>query len=132
MAGRYLIDTQCFLWHFAQPERLNDQARNAMTSADSQLWLSIASGWEIAIKHALGKLSLPEPVQSFLATRVAALGCSVLPIELRHLGRLSQLPQHHRDPFDRMIVAQAIDDDLVVITSDDKLAKYKVTVVLVE
>lgn len=126
---KYLLDTNAFLWHLISPDKLNDAASQIISAADSQLLLSIASVWEISIKHGLGRLQLPTSPAEFVASRIVVMGASLLPIELRHITALGLLPPHHRDPFDRMLVAQATADGLQLITSDSLIGAYEVPIV---
>lgn len=121
-----LVDTHAWLWFLLTPNRLAEAAVDALSDRRNVLTLSVASEWEIVIKYALGRLSLPEPPATFLPSRRGATSCGVLPIEERHVLRLQELPAIHRDPFDRMIVAQALTDDLIIVTSDPAITKYDV------
>ena len=127
---RYLLDTHCFLWHFREPARLSAGARAVLADPSVALWLSTASIWEIVIKERSGKLTLPEPVSDFVDTRVTAIGCAVLAIEQPHLRVLASLDMHHRDPFDRMLVAQAIVERLTIVSGDPQLRNYAVPLIL--
>src|SRR5688572_4588546 len=100
---RILLDTQCWLWMALSPERFSPRARALVEARENTLYLSAASAWEIAIKHALGKLRLPEPPVSYVPARVAALGVQALSIEHQHALHVATLPTHHRDPFDRLL-----------------------------
>jgi PIN domain nuclease of toxin-antitoxin system len=126
---RILVDTQCWLWMAASPARLSPQARSLVESTEHELLFSAASAWEIAIKHALGKLSLPEPPVRYVPTRMEILRTVPLPIEHDHALRVAMLPPHHRDPFDRVLVAQAQTEDLPILTSDHIFEEYEVTVI---
>ena len=126
---RVLLDTQCWLWMTLAPERFSARARKLVEARDTLMYLSAASAWEIAIKHALGKLRLPEPPTTYVPTRVAALGVQPLAIEHSHALRVAELPPHHRDPFDRLLIAQAQIDDLSILTSDSLFDVYDVTTI---
>ena len=123
---RILLDTQCWLWMAASPERLSARARSAIERADNQLFLSAASAWEIAIKHALGMLSLPEPPARYVPSRVDRLRTTPLPIDQAHALHVAALPPHHRDPFDRLLVAQAQVEHLPILTADPVFDRYDV------
>jgi PIN domain nuclease of toxin-antitoxin system len=125
---KLLLDTQCFLWWFAQPERLSETAIAHMTNEANELWLSVASIWEIGIKAALGKLPLPEPIDRYVPSRMAQLGAKSLDIRATHAMRAAALPLHHRDPFDRMLVAQAQVDDMTLVSADEMLQQYDVEI----
>ena len=102
---KLLPDTQCFLWWFAEPERLSKSVIAHIVDEKNELWLSVASIWEIGIKAALGKLPLPESVERYIPSRIGQLGAKSLQIRSVHAIRAAALPSHHRDPFDRMLVA---------------------------
>lgn len=123
---RILLDTQCWLWMSLAPGRFSPRARRLVEAPDTLLYLSAASAWEIAIKHALGKLRLPEPPATYVPGRVAALGVQPLPIDQQHALRVGTLPPHHRDPFDRLLVAQAQVEDLTILTADPLFDAYDV------
>ena len=126
---RVLLDTQCWLWMAAAPDRLSPRARALVETTDHELLLSAASAWEIAIKHALGKLTLPEPPERYVPSRAAALRTLPLAIEHDHALRVAALPPHHRDPFDRLLVAQAQIEDVPILTADPVFARYDVSVI---
>ena len=126
---RILVDTQCWLWMAGSPEKLSQHARSLVLTTANELFLSTASAWEIAIKHARGKLVLPEAPQRYVPSRVDALRTWALPIEHSHALRVAALPPHHSDPFDRMLVAQAQIEDLPILTADPIFDRYEVTVI---
>lgn len=121
---RLLLDTQVWLWLQANPERLDPGVLAEFASTETRLFLSVASAWEISIKHGLGKLPLPEPPISYVPSRCAANGVEVLPIKLAHVLAVGNLPNHHRDPFDRLLVAQARLEGLTLVTVDAALTAY--------
>ena len=123
---RILLDTQCWLWMSLAPERFSPRARALVEARDNTLYLSAASAWEIAIKHALGKLRLPEPPAIYVPGRVTALGVQPLAIEQHHALHVTMLPAHHRDPFDRLLIAQAQLDGLPILTADPVIGTYDV------
>lgn len=123
---RYLVDTHCWLWLQASPERLAPEVVSELEDPDNELLLSAASSWEIAIKHALGKLALPEPPARYVPRRMTASGSRGLAIEHAHSLRVAELPMHHRDPFDRLLVAQAQLEKLTLLTVDRQFEKYDV------
>ena len=126
---KILLDTQCWLWMASSPERFSVHARSLVETRVNELYLSAASAWEIAIKHGLGKLRLPEPPARYVPSRLAALGTLALPIEHTHALHVAALPSHHRDPFDRLLVAQAQVEDLPILTADPVFARYDVTTI---
>lgn len=125
-----LLDTHVFLWLQTEPERLGRHLK-AVEDPGTDLLLSAASSWEIAIKHGLGKLSLPEPPQEYVLERIRLVGMIGLPIEHSHALAVSSLPPLHRDPFDRMIVAQATVLDVPVITSDPAIIQYEIETIAI-
>lgn len=113
----------------ASPERLSATARAIVEDAANELLLSSASAWEIAIEHALGRLQLPEAPGDDVPTRMASLGSRPLPIEHAHALGVSTLPALHRDPFDRLLVAQATVERIPILTADPMFGRYGVSVV---
>lgn len=126
---KFLLDTEAWLWSLTEPERMNDESLSLVADRANTLYLSAASSWEIAIKHAIGKLPLPEPPGTYVPSRMATLGIHALPIEHVHALRVAELPMHHRDPFDRLIIAQSQIERLPVITADRMFREYDVTIV---
>lgn len=123
---KYLLDTSVFLWSNGALERLNRQATTVLSSKSSEVYLSAASSWEIAIKFALGALRLPSPPLQFIPDALRIL--SIRSLEISHLHSLAAgaLPPHHRDPFDRMLIAQANSEEMVLLTADRVFEKYDV------
>lgn len=125
---RLLLDPQCWLWWFAQPERLSEDAVASIADEANELWFSVASIWEMGIKVALGKLPLPEPIDRYLSTRMVPLGTRSLEINASHALRAAALPLHHREPFDRMLIAQAQVENMTLVTADSTFSQYDVAV----
>lgn len=123
---RLLLDTHAFLWWIEDAPALSRKARAAIADPQNQCLLSLVSSWEMAIKLSLGKLKLPEAIERFIPEQLAANGFSQLQIDFRHVAKVAALPFHHRDPFDRLLVAQAIEETLPVVTSDSVFTKYGV------
>jgi PIN domain nuclease of toxin-antitoxin system len=123
---RILLDTQCWLWWIVCPERLGETARGLIADARNSIYLSAASTWEIAIKYGIGKLSLPETPMRFIPARLKRDAITALPVTIAHTLRVADLPLHHRDPFDRMIIAQSSEEDIPVMTADIQFAAYDV------
>ncbi|MDQ3170404.1 MAG: type II toxin-antitoxin system VapC family toxin [Acidobacteriota bacterium] len=119
-----LLDTQAFLWWVTDDPKLTPRARRAIVA--QRCLLSIASCWEMAIKTGLGKLDMPRPVDRFLQEQLEVNGFELLPISLEHASAVADLPFHHRDPFDRLIVAQARRDELPIVSSDPIFRRYGV------
>lgn len=121
---RLLLDTHAILWWQRDDRRLGRKAREAIATADI-VWVSAVSGWEISIKSALGRLRLNEPFPALLA----ADDFTELPMTLAHAERLLALPQHHTDPFDRMLIAQALTERATIVSHDRALEPYGATMV---
>src|SRR5436853_1893643 len=120
---RLLLDTHIFLWYITGDQRLSSHFRESIENADA-VFVSVVSIWEAIIKHTLGKLPLPEAPYPWLATQREIHGFVSLPVEQRSLKYLGELPRHHDDPFDRLLVSQAIGGDLLLVTVDPALARY--------
>lgn len=126
---RTLVDTECWLfWHFS-PERLGAAALALFEERRAPLLLSAASAWEIAIKAALGKLELPQPPDRFVPEQLAEDGIDPLSIEHAHALRVTHLPPHHNDPFDRLLIAQAQLERCALLTTDAQMLQYDVDLV---
>jgi len=123
-----ILDTHAFLWGIAGDRRMSQHARDIFVGP-SNLSLSIASIWEILIKVQIGKLNLPRPAGPYVISKLAENRIGTLPIELDHLLAFEQLPMHHRDPFDRMIVAQSLEQGWPVITADTVFKNYPIRVI---
>lgn len=124
--GRLLLDTHTFLWWIDDAPELSETARQAISNADNECFISVASCWEMAIKSSLGKLSLSKPVDRFVLEQITENGFLMLNIELRHAAKVESLPFHHRDPFDRLLIGQAISDKLTLVTADRMFSHYEV------
>ena len=123
---RSLLDTHVWLWSLTAPEKLGIAVRALLSDPSHTLYLSAASAWEIAIKYGLGRLPLPEPPEKFVPQRLVRDGVRALPVDLKHALHVATLPDHHRDPFDRLLVAQSQIEDLPLLTADEQLSAYDV------
>ena len=121
---RILLDTQCWLWLTSAPERFRPEWRERVASPDTDLFLSAASAWEIVIKWALGKLSLPIGPAEYIPSRLAATRTASLAVQVSHVLQVASLPPHHRDPFDRLLIAQAQVERLPILTADRQFDAY--------
>jgi PIN domain nuclease of toxin-antitoxin system len=121
----YLLDTHTFLWAISESSDLSDNVIEILENPENQLFLSIASLWEIAIKLSIGKLRLTFPFDE-LTGKLTEASVDVLDIRFEHLRVVSSLPRIHRDPFDRLIVAQAISENFILLTNDEQLKSYAV------
>jgi PIN domain nuclease of toxin-antitoxin system len=122
----YLLDTHTFLWMRHEPDRLGNEASSICADPDSELVMSLASGWEIAIKLSIGKLRLKDPLRQVLVEARTTAGIIPLPITEEHVLRVRDLPLHHRDPFDRLLAAQALQEGLTVLSADPSFDAYGV------
>ncbi len=121
---RLLLDTQVFRWWVSDAARLSAKGRRAIADGGNECWLSIASVWEIAIKSSLGKLTIEQPIERFVPEQLAANGFQLLGLDVRHVARVATMPWHHRDPIDRLLVAQAAVEGLTLVTGDAALSAY--------
>ena len=125
---KILLDTHCWLWYLLSPERLNSSVQDILRDPDNEVFLSVGSAWEIVIKAGLGKLSLPLPATEYIPDRLKVLGHQSLPVLQHHVLQVVQLPAHHRDPFDRLLVAQARVEELQLMTADPAIRAYDVPI----
>lgn len=124
---RILLDTHVFLWWLADDARLGGDAREALSNGGNDIYVSAASSWEISIKKCNGKLTGPDDIDSIVEQE----RFMKLPITLVHGELAGRLPEHHKDPFDRMLIAQAQVEKLIILTADEKIQQYDVPVVMV-
>jgi PIN domain nuclease of toxin-antitoxin system len=124
---KLLLDTHVLLWALAMPEKLGASSRSALENPGNTIFVSAVSAWEIEIKRALGKLRAPDDLEE----QLRAARFSELPLRVRHVQELARLPELHRDPFDRMLIAQARADDLKLMTHDRRILAYPVQTVAV-
>jgi PIN domain nuclease of toxin-antitoxin system len=125
---RYLLDTGVWLWSVGEPSRISKRAREVMADVGLDVFLSAVTSWEVAIKAASGKLRLPEPPDLYIPGRMAAQGLRPLAVSHAHALTVFRLPAHHRDPFDRLLIAQAKVEDMTLISADRMFARYPVQV----
>jgi PIN domain nuclease of toxin-antitoxin system len=122
---KLLLDTHAFLWFIANNPRLSAKAK-ALLESDLELLINTASLWEIAIKTSIGKLVLAQPYDIFIRQQLEQNSIEILPVKLEHLIIVATLPFHHRDPFDRLLIAQAMSEDLSVVSADQAFDTYAV------
>jgi PIN domain nuclease of toxin-antitoxin system len=120
---RILLDTNAFLYFINNDSALTETAKNTIES-ETDLSISIASSWEIAIKFSIGKLTLPDSFENFIPAQLLKNDIEILPVNLRHLNKVSILPFHHKDPFDRVIIAQSAVENLAIVSSDAAFDSY--------
>lgn len=126
---KLLLDTHTFLWLNDESEQLSQTVKDLCDSGAHEFYLSLASPWEMQIKSQLGKLSLAMPIEELVSKNRLENNINLLPIDLSHISYLEQLPQHHKDPFDRIIIAQAIVEGMTIVTVDHAFADYSVQIV---
>ncbi len=124
---KLLLDTHCWLWWLSEPQKLTSSMQQAITDTNNELFVSVASIWEIAIKVAIDKLTIPQPLRQLVAEQLPLDGVNILDIRMIHVLKIEELPLHHQDPFDRILIAQAICENLTIITRDKKFAAYPVS-----
>ena len=122
----YLLDTHAFLWFINDDKLLSAGAKTLIETTDETIYLSIASLWEMAIKISLGRLNMPLPFAAFISDQLHNNYITVLNISIEHLDLLTTLPFHHRDPFDRLLIAQSLSETLPIICDDTVFDKYGV------
>jgi PIN domain nuclease of toxin-antitoxin system len=123
---RLLLDTATFLWVISDAPELSSRVRELVVDPGNDVYLSAVSAWEIAVKHALGRLSLPEPPERFVPEQRKQQGIEALPLDEESALHLTRLPMLHKDPFDRMLICQAITQALLILTPDELISQYPV------
>lgn len=123
---RLLLDTQVFIWWADQPEKLSPAALSALEDEANELLLSVASVWEMQIKIQLGRLKLSLPLKELVKNQQETNNLTVSSVTLTHVLALDALPFHHKDPFDRLLIAQSIEEDLTLVSADSQFSAYSV------
>lgn len=123
---KLLLDTHALLWWTSEPRRLSAAASAALSASENDVLVSVVTPWEVQIKIRTGKLTLPHPIREIIHDLRRFNRLRVLSVRLRHVYTLDGLPDHHRDPFDRMLVAQATCDGLTLVTCDPQIVRYPV------
>lgn len=126
-----LLDTHVWLWSLVQKDRLPGDLLDRLAVPEQDVCLSAASSWEVSIKYRIGKLPLPEPPATFIGPRLLRDQIRFLPVDLRHTVEVAELEDHHSDPFDRLLVAQALVEDMVLVTADGRLKPYPAEIWLI-
>ena len=124
---RLLLDTHVLIWAVDQPDRLGSRARSALEDAGNEALISAATTWEIAIKTGLGELTLSVPYREWMDRVIADLRSTILPITVEYADVQAQLPCHHRDPFDRMLIAQAMAEKIPLVANEETFDQYGVS-----
>jgi PIN domain nuclease of toxin-antitoxin system len=125
---RLLLDSHAFLWSATGDTRLSARARSAIEDPDNDRFLSVASAWELMLKVQVGKLKLPSTAAEFFRNQLSEMAMESLPVLTSHVMRLEAIPLHHRDPFDRLLIAQSQVEGLAIVTADPAFALYEVDV----
>ncbi len=126
---KVLLDTHTFLWWVTEDSKLSSKASEIIRDGNNELYLSAASGWEIAIKAQLNRIQLPGSPENFISEQLRINGIQSLPILMSHALHVYNLPDHHRDPFDRILVAQSQLEGLPILTADPSISLYKIEVI---
>ena len=126
---RALLDTHTFLWWNLDAPQLSAHVREFIQDGQNEIYLSVASAWEIAIKHGKGQLALPESPENYIANRLTLHRFTPLPIQMSHALQVHKLPAIHQDPFDRLLVAQSQMEDLPLLSADTEIGQYDVTII---
>lgn len=123
---RLLLDTHAFLWWISDDERLTRRARRVISDESNDVFVSVVSAWEIVVKASLGRLELRKPASKLIPEQVEKNAFGVLPLHLSHTLVVENLPAHHRDPFDRLLVGQAFSEKIPIVTGDSLVAQYPI------
>jgi PIN domain nuclease of toxin-antitoxin system len=121
-----LLDTHTFLWWVADDPQISLNAKDIISNPDNEIYFSIVSAWEIIIKVGTGKLTLSEPAEIYIPSRVASNQFETIPVQMSHILRINNLPSFHKDPFDRLLIAQSLVEDLALITVDGAITRYPI------
>ncbi len=127
-----LLDTHIFIWAAIAPDKLSQQVRQVLQDPANTILVSVVTAWEMQIKAQIGRLSLPMPVKEFVTVQRAINNMQILPVRESHIWVLDELPLHHRDPFDRLLIAQAINEKCQLVTADPAFENYPVTLITVQ
>lgn len=126
---RLLLDTHAFLWWVNDSPQLSQAAREAIADAGNSVFFSVVSAWEMVIKSKLGKLGVPQSLSDFLTDQLQRNSFEILPVYLPHALQVADLPDYHRDPFDRLLIAQALIQNMRIVSGDPQIHRYPVDVV---
>lgn len=124
-----LLDTHAFLWWVTDDPQLSPAIRTLITNSDNSIYFSVISAWEIVIKQQSGKLTLPEPASTYIPSRLIANRFVTQAVELKHVLHIASLPEYHRDPFDRLLIAQSRVENIPLATVDSLITQYPVDVI---
>jgi PIN domain nuclease of toxin-antitoxin system len=126
---KILLDTCAFIWITTDAPELSAKARDVFQNPENEVFLSAVSVWEIMVKNSIGKLPLPDEPQDFVCLKREQHGIETLALTEQAVFHLKNLPKHHQDPFDRMLICQALEHNLTILTPDDKIAQYPVSTI---
>jgi PIN domain nuclease of toxin-antitoxin system len=126
---KVLLDTHAFIWWVTNDPQLSQTARATIADPDNTILFSVVNAWEIIIKQGTGKLTLPEPAETYIPSRIAANQFVTLPINLSHILQVASLPDLHRDPFDRLLIAQSQTEQIPIVSIDRYIVQYPVNVI---
>lgn len=121
---RLLLDTHTLLWFVSADPQLSQTAQQAIADPGNQKVISLVSVWEIAIKYSLGRLDLKMPLEDFISQHLTPSKVEILPIAVPHILKVASLPHHHRDPFDRLLIAQAMTENVPLVSADSAFDQY--------
>jgi PIN domain nuclease of toxin-antitoxin system len=124
-----LLDTHAFLWWVMDDSQLSNTAKAMIADPTNTIYFSVISAWEIIIKEGTGKLSFPEPSKTYIPSRLASNRFMTLTVEMQHILQVASLPDHHRDPFDRLLIAQSQIENIPLLTVDPLVSQYPVNVI---
>jgi PIN domain nuclease of toxin-antitoxin system len=126
---KYLLDTHTFLWWNMDDPQLSSNVKEIIGDGSNEIFLSAASAWDIAIKTARGRLTLPEDPAHYITNRISMHGFQALPVQIHHAVQVYKLPNHHADPFDRLLIAQSQIESMPLLSLDENIRKYDIEVV---
>lgn len=126
---KVLLDTHAFIWRVTNDPQLSQTAKATIANPSNTVFFSVINGWEIIIKQGTGKLTLPEPAETYIPSRIAANQFTILPVQLSHILQVASLPDLHRDPFDRLLIAQSQVENISIISIDRYVVQYPVNVI---
>ncbi len=126
---KFLLDTHVFLWWITESPKLSPRATEIISDGENEIYISAASGWEIAIKAKLGRLDMPEHPEDYIPEQIRRNGFLVLPISMDHALFVFNLPDYHKDPFDRLLISQGLLEGLPILSADAEIGRYNLQVV---
>ena len=126
---KYVLDTHVFLWLDHRPKQLSETVKTLFSEKQNSFYFSVVSVWEIQIKTQLGKLNTPATLAEIVSTQIETNKLHLLPIALEHIYSINLLPSHHKDPFDRLLISQAITEGLILLTDDSQMSRYPLTTI---